>query len=177
MSEPFDVDVAIVGGGIVGLATAYQLQSAHPELRVAILEKETELATHQSGHNSGVLHAGLYYAPGSLKARLCREGKVELERFAEVHDIPIECCGKLVVALDEGELAQLAGLKERAVTKRRPRRRGGRSGPGSPRSSRTPPGSGRYGARPRRSSTSGGSRLPWPTRFGRAARRSTSGDG
>lgn len=116
MSEPFRVDVAVVGGGIVGLATAYQLLGAHPGLRIAILEKEAELATHQSGHNSGVLHAGLYYAPGSLKARLCREGKIELEQFAEVHGIPIERCGKLVVALDEGELPRLAALKERAVT-------------------------------------------------------------
>jgi L-2-hydroxyglutarate oxidase LhgO len=114
MNNPHDVDIAVVGGGIVGLATAYQLLAGHPGMRIAILEKEAELATHQSGHNSGVLHAGLYYAPGSLKARLCREGKVELERFAEAHDIPIERCGKLVVALDEGELPKLATLKERA---------------------------------------------------------------
>jgi len=80
-----------------------------------VLEKEAELATHQSGHNSGVLHAGLYYAPGSLKATLCREGKAELERFAEAHDIPIEHCGKLVVALDESELPRFEALRERAV--------------------------------------------------------------
>ena len=115
MSEPRNVDVAVVGGGIVGLATAYQLLGAHPGLRIALLEKEAELATHQSGHNSGVLHAGLYYAPGSLKARLCREGKLELEAFAEAHAIPIDRCGKLVVALDAGELERLAALKERAV--------------------------------------------------------------
>ena len=116
MIKPFDVDVAVVGGGIVGLATAYQLLGAHPELRVAIVEKEAILATHQSGHNSGVVHAGLYYAPGSLKARLCREGKTELERFAEIQGIPIERCGKLVVALDEGELPGLAALRQRAAT-------------------------------------------------------------
>jgi L-2-hydroxyglutarate oxidase len=110
-----DVDLAIVGGGIVGLATAYRLLGAHPDLRIAIVEKEAELATHQSGHNSGVLHAGLYYAPGSLKATLCREGKAELERFAETHAIPIEHCGKLVVALDESELPRFAALKERAI--------------------------------------------------------------
>ena len=69
------VDVAIVGGGIVGLATAHLLLQARPGLRIAIVEKERELATHQSGHNSGVVHAGIYYAPGSLKATLCREGK------------------------------------------------------------------------------------------------------
>lgn len=111
-----DVDIAVVGGGIVGLATAYQLLGAHPGLRIAIIEKEAELAMHQSGHNSGVLHAGLYYTPGSLKATLCREGKIELERFAEQHDIPIERCGKLVVALDASELPRFAALKERAVS-------------------------------------------------------------
>ena len=107
-------DVVVVGGGIVGLATSLRLLEARPGLRIAILEKEQELATHQSGHNSGVLHAGLYYAPGSLKARLCREGKVALEAFAAAHDIPFEHCGKLVVALDETELDRLAALRERA---------------------------------------------------------------
>jgi L-2-hydroxyglutarate oxidase LhgO len=107
-------DVVVVGGGIVGLATAYRLMEARPGLRIAILEKEAELATHQSGHNSGVLHAGLYYQPGSLKARLCREGKAAVEAFAESHGIPFERCGKLVVALDESELERLASLRERA---------------------------------------------------------------
>jgi (S)-2-hydroxyglutarate dehydrogenase len=113
MTDRFDI--VIVGGGIVGLATALRLSEARPGLRIAILEKEEELATHQSGHNSGVLHAGLYYAPGSLKARLCREGKAALEAFAEAHAIPFERCGKLVVALDDGELERLAALRERAV--------------------------------------------------------------
>jgi L-2-hydroxyglutarate oxidase len=108
-------DVIVVGGGILGLATAYRLLEARPELRLAVLEKEPELATHQTGHNSGVLHAGLYYAPGSLKARLCREGKAALESFAEAHDIPFERPGKLVVAVDERELARLAALRERAT--------------------------------------------------------------
>ncbi|MDQ3871427.1 MAG: FAD-dependent oxidoreductase, partial [Chloroflexota bacterium] len=72
-------DVAIIGGGILGLATAYRLLERRPGLRLVVLEKEPELATHQSGHNSGVIHAGLYYPPGSLKARLCREGRAELE--------------------------------------------------------------------------------------------------
>jgi L-2-hydroxyglutarate oxidase LhgO len=108
-------DVVVVGGGIVGLATSLRLLEARPGLRIAILEKEQELASHQSGHNSGVLHAGLYYAPGSLKARLCREGKVALEAFAAAHDIPFEHCGKLVVALDETELDRLAALRERAL--------------------------------------------------------------
>ena len=113
MTDRFDV--AVVGGGIVGLATALRLTEKRPDLRVAVLEKEPELATHQSGHNSGVLHAGLYYQPGSLKARLCREGKAAVEAFAEAHDIPFERCGKLVVALDEGELPRLATLRERAT--------------------------------------------------------------
>jgi L-2-hydroxyglutarate oxidase LhgO len=108
-------DVVVIGGGIVGLATAYRLVEARPDLRIAILEKEAQLATHQSGHNSGVLHAGLYYAPGSLKARLCKEGKAAIEAFATAHDIPFERCGKLVVALDESELERLAALRERAT--------------------------------------------------------------
>ena len=108
-------DVVVVGGGIVGLATAYRLTASRPDLRIGILEKEQELATHQSGHNSGVLHAGLYYPPGSLKARLCREGKAAVEAFAEAHGIPFERCGKLVVALDETELERLAALYERAI--------------------------------------------------------------
>ncbi|MHB8400022.1 MAG: L-2-hydroxyglutarate oxidase [Candidatus Limnocylindrales bacterium] len=112
MTDRFDV--LIVGGGIVGLATAYRLLEARPGLRLAVLEKESELASHQSGHNSGVLHAGLYYAPGSLRARLCLEGKAELEQFAEAHAIPVDHCGKLVVARTESELPRLGAIFERA---------------------------------------------------------------
>ena len=115
VSEDRLFDVAVVGGGIVGLATAFQLLRSQPALSVAVIEKEAELGVHQTGHNSGVLHAGLYYAPGSLKARLCREGKAELERFADEHGIPYRHCGKLVVALDETEIPRLMALKERAV--------------------------------------------------------------
>ena len=113
MSERFDI--AIVGGGIVGLATAYRLLEARPGLRVVVIEKEDALALHQTGRNSGVIHAGLYYAPGSLKARLCREGKAALERFCEEHDVPFERCGKLVVAVDRSELGRLADLRERGT--------------------------------------------------------------
>lgn len=109
------VDVAIVGGGIVGLATAHLLVQARPDLRIAVLEKERELATHQSAHNSGVVHAGLYYAPGSLKATLCREGKAKVERFAAEHGIAIRHPGKLVVALDDAELPRLQAVHERAA--------------------------------------------------------------
>jgi L-2-hydroxyglutarate oxidase LhgO len=108
-------DLIVIGGGIVGLATAYQLLLRRSDLRLALLEKESELGTHQTGHNSGVLHAGLYYPPGSRKARLCREGKAAIEAFADEHGIPYELCGKLVVAIDGGELERLAGIKERAV--------------------------------------------------------------
>lgn len=113
MTDGFDV--LVVGGGILGLATARAIAESRLDLRIAIVEKESELAAHQTGHNSGVLHAGLYYAPGSLKARLCREGKALMEAFAEAHDIPFERCGKLVVALDESEMARFGSLKERAV--------------------------------------------------------------
>jgi L-2-hydroxyglutarate oxidase LhgO len=98
------VDLAIIGGGIVGLATALRLTESRPDLRVAVLEKEPELATHQSGHNSGVVHAGLYYAPGSLKARLCRQGKAELEAFAELPrlaDIKVRATANGVEGLEE----------------------------------------------------------------------------
>ncbi|MFN8520110.1 MAG: L-2-hydroxyglutarate oxidase [Chloroflexota bacterium] len=108
-------DIVIVGAGIVGLATALRLAEARPDLRIVMLEKEPAIATHQTGHNSGVVHAGLYYQPGSLKARLCREGKTALERFCEEHAIPIERTGKLVVALSEEELPRFEALRERAI--------------------------------------------------------------
>ena len=108
------VDGVVVGGGIVGLATALRLLEARPALRIVVVEREAELASHQSGHNSGVVHAGLYYAPGSLKARLCRDGKAELEAFCERHGIPLGHPGKLVVALGEDELGRLDALRGRA---------------------------------------------------------------
>jgi L-2-hydroxyglutarate oxidase len=113
MSDRFDL--VVVGGGIVGLATTLQLLRRRPDLRVVILEKEAEVATHQSGHNSGVLHGGLYYVPGSLKARLCTEGKAAIQAYATEKDIPFELCGKLVVALDESELPRFQALRERAT--------------------------------------------------------------
>jgi len=113
VSERFDL--VVIGGGIVGLSTALALLERRPGLRLAVLEKEPELASHQSGHNSGVLHAGLYYRPGSLKARLCREGKLAVERFADEHGIPYEHRGKVVVALDESELPRLAELERRGT--------------------------------------------------------------
>ena len=112
---PERVDVAVVGAGIVGLATALRLLEQRPGLRLAVLEREAVVGAHQSGHNSGVVHAGLYYAPGSQKALLCREGKGLVERYCEARGIPIGWPGKLVVALDEAELPRLASLKERGL--------------------------------------------------------------
>lgn len=106
-------DVAIVGGGIVGLATALALSRRAPGLKLVILEKEHAVGTHQTGRNSGVLHAGLYYRPGSLKARLCVEGKRRMEAFCQEHGVPYERCGKVVVATEERELPVLQQLFER----------------------------------------------------------------
>ncbi len=106
-------DVVVVGCGIVGLATALQLLERRPELRITLVDKENGLARHQTGHNSGVLHAGLYYAPGSFKARLCRAGKTAMEAYAERRGVPIDHVGKLVVALHEDELPRMAALLER----------------------------------------------------------------
>lgn len=108
-------DVAVIGAGIVGLATALRLLERRPDLHVVVVEKEATVAAHQTGHNSGVLHAGLYYEPGSLKARLCREGRVQLETYAEAHGIPVQRCGKLVVALDASELGRFETLRDRAI--------------------------------------------------------------
>jgi (S)-2-hydroxyglutarate dehydrogenase len=109
------LDVAIVGGGILGLAAAYQLLQMRPGLRVVVIEKEEEVGLHQTGRNSGVVHSGIYYRPGSLKARLCLEGRAELERFAEEHSIPFRRPGKLLVAVDQRELSRLEALRERGA--------------------------------------------------------------
>ncbi len=106
-------DVAIIGGGIVGLATAYNLTQRRPGIRLCVLEKEPTLAHHQTGHNSGVLHSGIYYKPGSLKAVNCRAGKAAMERFCEEHDIPFNLCGKVIVATDEKELPKMNDIFER----------------------------------------------------------------
>lgn len=107
-------DVIIIGAGIVGLATAYRLLERKPALRVLVLEKETELGRHQSGHNSGVLHSGIYYRPGSSKAQNCVRGYGMMLRFLEQAEIPHEICGKLIVATAESELPRLTTLEERA---------------------------------------------------------------
>lgn len=108
-------DVAIVGGGIVGLATARELLLRKPGLRLIVVEKDAAIASQQSGHNSGVLHSGIYYAPRSLKARACVEGHRRLIAFCEENAIPFELCGKLIVALDESELPRLEELYRRGT--------------------------------------------------------------
>jgi L-2-hydroxyglutarate oxidase LhgO len=102
-----------VGGGILGLATARAINERAPDARLVILEKESKLATHQTGHNSGVIHSGIYYAPGSLKARLCVSGSDALMRYCDEHDIAYRLCGKVIVATDESELPRLEALYKR----------------------------------------------------------------
>lgn len=107
-------DLAIVGGGIIGLATALIAQSRDPAARIMVLEREPVLASHQTGRNSGVIHAGVYYAPGSLKAHFCRDGAAMMRDFCAEHDIPTETCGKLIVATSEAELHRMQTLFQRA---------------------------------------------------------------
>jgi L-2-hydroxyglutarate oxidase LhgO len=105
----------VVGGGILGLATARQLVTSEPGAEVVVLERESTLAQHQTSHNSGVVHAGIYYAPGSLKARLCRRGLGLLRSYCAERGLPYEACGKVVVAVDEREVEPLRRLEERAT--------------------------------------------------------------
>jgi len=100
-------DIIIVGGGIVGLATAFKLQAHNPEKTILVLEKEKEVAAHQTGHNSGVIHSGIYYKPGSYKAIKCVEGRRELMDFVKEHNIAYDLCGKIIVATEESELAHM----------------------------------------------------------------------
>ena len=108
-------DYLIVGGGIVGISTAWQLLQRYPNLRILVLEKEPHFAGHQTGHNSGVIHAGVYYQPGSLKADFCRRGNEATIKFCLEHDIPYEQCGKLLVATDKNEYSLMEKLFERAA--------------------------------------------------------------
>ena len=108
-------DIAIIGGGIVGLATARALLERAPSLTLALCEKEAQLGTHQTGHNSGVIHSGIYYKPGSFKARLCVEGARSMVEFCEAHAIKYDRCGKVIVATSDEELPRLRTLYERGV--------------------------------------------------------------
>lgn len=115
------VDVALVGAGIVGLATARALQLSRPDLTVVVLDKEDRVAAHQTGRSSGVVHRGVYYTPGSLKAELCPRGSRELLAYCEAADIPVLRCGKVVVAVSEDELPRLAELHRRSLANGVPR--------------------------------------------------------
>jgi len=108
-------DIIVIGGGIVGLASAYKLHIRFPGLRILVLEKENEVAAHQTGHNSGVIHSGLYYKPGSYKAKNCVDGRRELVQFAKEHKIPHDVCGKIVVATNESELPFLNKVFDRGL--------------------------------------------------------------
>jgi len=108
-------DLGIIGGGIIGLATAMKIAEAHPRAKLLILEKEPQLARHQTGHNSGVIHSGLYYRPGSVKARACGAGRKALIQFCDQHSVPYEICGKVVVATGNEELPRLDELHRRGV--------------------------------------------------------------
>ncbi len=113
-------DVAVIGGGIVGLSLAAALLDRRPQVRLALLEKESGLAEHQTGHNSGVLHSGIYYRPGSLRAQLCVEGARRMAEFCVSRGLPIARCGKVIVATEEAELPGLADLYKRGVANRVP---------------------------------------------------------
>jgi L-2-hydroxyglutarate oxidase len=108
-------DFIIIGGGILGMSTAMQLQQTYPDKRLLVLEKESGPAQHQSGHNSGVIHAGVYYTPGSLKARFCLEGNRATREFCDQHDIAYDICGKLLVATNEVEKQRMEALWERTA--------------------------------------------------------------
>ena len=115
MPSPSDQnsDFIVIGGGIVGLATAWQISQRFPDASIRVIEKEPKLAAHQSGRNSGVLHSGIYYKPGSLKATTCREGKLAMEAFCREHEIAFENCGKVIVAVDEEEVQRLDNIYSR----------------------------------------------------------------
>src|SRR4051812_21936683 len=106
--------IGVIGGGILGLAVARRLGELRPDAPITVFEKEHALALHQTGRNSGVVHAGVYYAPGSLKARLCRRGVELLRVYCDERQLPVEECGKLIVAIDVSELDRLHELQRRA---------------------------------------------------------------
>ena len=108
-------DFIIVGAGIVGLSTAYKLSLSFPDAHILVLEKENRVAAHQTGRNSGVIHSGIYYKPGSYKALNCRDGRHQLVDFCQQHDVAVDVCGKVIVATDESELSRLDGIYQRGL--------------------------------------------------------------
>jgi len=113
-------DICIVGGGIVGLSTAWQLQQTYPDKKIVLIEKEAEFGLHQTGHNSGVIHAGVYYQPGSLKAKFCKEGAVATKAFCAKYKIDFDECGKLLIATNTLELTRLKALETRCYDNKIP---------------------------------------------------------
>jgi len=114
-SLPGTADAVVVGAGIIGLSCARALRRRRPDWEILVVEKEARAALHQTGRSSGVIHSGVYYAPGSLKAQLCARGREQLERFCDEAGVPYDVCGKVIVAVDEGELGRLAELERRAA--------------------------------------------------------------
>ena len=110
-----ECDLAVVGAGILGLATARELARRHPQISLQVLEREGAIATHQTSHNSGVVHQGVYYQPGSLKAALCVAGARQLYEYCDARAIPVERCGKLIVATEPGQVARLDELERRGT--------------------------------------------------------------
>ena len=110
MSFQQNYDIAVIGAGIIGLATAMRLAQEYPRYKIIVLEKDGEVAQHQTGHNSGVIHAGIYYAPGSQKANFCSTGGRELRQFCDERGIEYEMCGKVIVAINDEEVPRLARL-------------------------------------------------------------------
>ena len=108
-------DFVVIGGGIVGTATAYKLSIKHPDAQICLLEKEQHLAAHQTGRNSGVIHSGIYYKPGSLKAKNCFAGREQLVAFAEENQVPHDVCGKIIVATTEAEVQRMQGIYQRGL--------------------------------------------------------------
>ena len=108
-------DFIIIGAGIVGLSTAYHLKKQNPALKVIVLEKEINIALHQTGHNSGVIHSGIYYKPGSLKAINCKKGYDQLIQFCNQNEIKYDLCGKIIVATEKEELPIMSGIYDRGL--------------------------------------------------------------
>ena len=110
-----EYDIVLIGGGIVGVSTAWILKKCYPSATILLIEKESSLATHQTGHNSGVIHAGVYYTPGSLKVEFCKRGAAQTIAFCQEHDLPYEQCGKLLVATDIVEYDRMGALETRCI--------------------------------------------------------------
>jgi len=120
MNKPNTFDFAIVGGGIVGLATAYKLQLKYPDKSVAIFEKETDIGKHQTGRNSGVIHSGIYYTPWSYKAKNCKNGREQLVKFAKKYKVPYDACGKIIVATNKDEIPVLESIYNKGLKNKTP---------------------------------------------------------